>query len=290
MAKATARQRPEQKAAHAGHQRHRAEHDNRGAAWPPAPESSPRPPRRRPPCTRDLPSDRWRCVFSSTTMASSTSGPMARARPPSVMALMVLPVTYRPMMRAEDRQRDRHAWRSASSASCPGRSGSSADTSRAPMTPSWIRLADGLADVDRLVHDEIELDVVPSDLQDRFHVRDVASTPSTTASAAGPLLAVDGHVDLPLAVDAHAARSGSRGVSSAWPMSREIDAVAGIGADRASRSGRRRSSTIALESSWNSLSPKLAMPGVTMKFAASKRVDHVAAATVAGLAASSGST
>ena len=36
-------------------------------------------------------------VFSSTTMASSTSRPITSARPPSVMTLTECPVKYRPM-------------------------------------------------------------------------------------------------------------------------------------------------------------------------------------------------
>ena len=35
-------------------------------------------------------------MFSIDTVASSTSMPMARARPPSVMMLIVLPVSHRP--------------------------------------------------------------------------------------------------------------------------------------------------------------------------------------------------
>ncbi len=72
-------------------------------------------------------------------MASSTSGPMANARPPSVMALMVLPVTYRPMM----------APRMASGIDMlaitvmrqlPRKMRIMTDTRQAPMIPSSIRL------------------------------------------------------------------------------------------------------------------------------------------------------
>ena len=88
---------------------------------------------------RDLPIVPWRWMFSRATMASSTSGPMARARPPSVMALMVLPVTYKPMT----------APRMASGIDVlamtvmrqlPRNNRIMSDTRAAPIAPSWTRL------------------------------------------------------------------------------------------------------------------------------------------------------
>ncbi len=43
-----------------------------------------------------LPRFRLRWMFSTSTVASSTSMPMARASPPSVMMLMVWPVSFSP--------------------------------------------------------------------------------------------------------------------------------------------------------------------------------------------------
>ena len=40
---------------------------------------------------RSLPMCRWRCVFSSTTMAASTIIPMPSARPPNVIVFSVKP-------------------------------------------------------------------------------------------------------------------------------------------------------------------------------------------------------
>ncbi len=45
-----------------------------------------------------LPMFRLRWMFSTSTVASSTSMPIASARPPSVMMLTVLPVSFRPTM------------------------------------------------------------------------------------------------------------------------------------------------------------------------------------------------
>ena len=45
-----------------------------------------------------LPMPRCRCVFSSTTIALSTSGPMARNSPPRVITLIVCPVVFSPMI------------------------------------------------------------------------------------------------------------------------------------------------------------------------------------------------
>ncbi|MCY1512518.1 hypothetical protein D9M68_469800 [compost metagenome] len=42
-------------------------------------------------CTRDLPSSMWRCTFSTTTMASSTTRPMASTIASSVSRLMLKP-------------------------------------------------------------------------------------------------------------------------------------------------------------------------------------------------------
>ncbi len=38
----------------------------------------------------------WACVFSIVTVASSTRMPMANAKPPSVIMLIVLPVSHSP--------------------------------------------------------------------------------------------------------------------------------------------------------------------------------------------------
>ena len=46
----------------------------------------------------DLPMSKLRLMFSISTVASSTSMPMASARPPSVMMLMVSPLRFKPMM------------------------------------------------------------------------------------------------------------------------------------------------------------------------------------------------
>ncbi len=46
------------------------------------------------------PSERCRCVFSRQMIALSTSGPMARAIPASVMTLIVFPVNLRPITEA----------------------------------------------------------------------------------------------------------------------------------------------------------------------------------------------
>ena len=45
----------------------------------------------------DMPSSMCRCTFSSITMASSTTRPMARTSPSRVRMLMVKPMTYRKM-------------------------------------------------------------------------------------------------------------------------------------------------------------------------------------------------
>ena len=47
-----------------------------------------------------LPSVKFRWIFSITTVALSTNRPIARARPPSVIRLMLLPVRNNPMMPA----------------------------------------------------------------------------------------------------------------------------------------------------------------------------------------------
>ena len=48
-----------------------------------------------------LPCDRLRWMFSIVTVALSTSRPIASARPPSVIRLMLLPVRNNPMMPAK---------------------------------------------------------------------------------------------------------------------------------------------------------------------------------------------
>ena len=47
---------------------------------------------------RGLPMVRLRWMFSTSTVASSTSIPTASASPPSVMMLTLLPLSLRPMM------------------------------------------------------------------------------------------------------------------------------------------------------------------------------------------------
>ena len=47
-------------------------------------------------CIGSLPCSRWRLMFSSTTTESSTRRPIARAKPPRVMMLIVEPFRYRP--------------------------------------------------------------------------------------------------------------------------------------------------------------------------------------------------
>ena len=48
----------------------------------------------------------WRTIFSSTTIAWSTKMPIARANPPKVIELMVLPVKYNPTTEAKHGQRN----------------------------------------------------------------------------------------------------------------------------------------------------------------------------------------
>ena len=83
---------------------------------------------------------------------------MARAKPPSVMALIVFHVTYRPMIEP----------RIASGIDMlaikvmrqlPRKIRIMIDTSTAPMIPSSIRLDNGLLHRHRLIHDEIEFGV-----------------------------------------------------------------------------------------------------------------------------------
>ena len=47
---------------------------------------------------RGLPSARFRCMFSTSTVASSTSIPIASDRPPSVIMFSELPVSFRKMI------------------------------------------------------------------------------------------------------------------------------------------------------------------------------------------------
>ena len=51
-------------------------------------------------CWGDFPMWAWRTTFSKTTIDWSTRIPMAKARPPSVIALIVSPVKYNPKIAA----------------------------------------------------------------------------------------------------------------------------------------------------------------------------------------------
>ena len=101
-----------------------------------------------------MPRCRW--VFSSTTMALSTSGPIARNRPPSVITLIVLPVAYRPMIAAEDRQRQRQRRDQRHPPVAEEDQDHDRDQDR-PDDALVDQAVDRLADVLRLVHDEVEL-------------------------------------------------------------------------------------------------------------------------------------
>ena len=86
------------------------------------------------------PSAKWRCVFSRQMIAASTSGPIARASPASVMTLIVLPG----QLEADDRRRARRSGssrrRSPSSATRPGTERSPANRGRppgCPPAPGW---------------------------------------------------------------------------------------------------------------------------------------------------------
>ena len=104
------------------------------------------------------PSPRWRCVFSRQMMALSTSGPMASDRPASVITLIVLPVSYRPMI-------------AASTAIGNGQDGDQRHPPLAQEEQDHQRAEDRaqdafldqaldrVPDVDRLVHDDLQVDV-----------------------------------------------------------------------------------------------------------------------------------
>jgi hypothetical protein len=88
----------------------------------------------------DLPSPMCRWMFSSTTIALSTSGPIARNSPPRVITLIVFPVTRRPIIAP------RIASGSDSDAitvirQSPRNTRIINDTRIAPTTPSWTRLS-----------------------------------------------------------------------------------------------------------------------------------------------------
>ncbi len=94
-------------------------------------------------------------------IALSTIGPIASDSPASVMTLIVLPVAYRQITPASTDDRDvmtaiaviRH-W--------PRKSRITSEQSTAPSTPSCDQALDRLADVDRLVHDELQVDARPA--------------------------------------------------------------------------------------------------------------------------------
>ena len=86
------------------------------------------------------PSPRWRCVFSSTMIALSTSGPMARASPASVITLIVLLVQYKPMSAARTATGIVKMAMSVIRHS-PRKSKITREQRTAPKTPSTTRLA-----------------------------------------------------------------------------------------------------------------------------------------------------
>src|SRR5262249_17294689 len=71
---------------------------------------------------------------------------------------------------------------------------------------------DRLADVNRLVHDQVQVDVVPLRLEHLDHVRDGVPDAIDDRQAAGSLLPIDRHVNLPPAIDAHQGRLNRVGV------------------------------------------------------------------------------
>ena len=121
-------------------------------------------------------------MFSSTTMALSTSGPMARASPPSVMALIVLPRGQQGRDRGQHRQRDRQRG-DHRRAEVAQEDQDHAGRQQGPEDALLDQALDRLPDVDRLVHDHVQLDAL------RAPAAFISGSASLTLSTTARLLA-----------------------------------------------------------------------------------------------------
>ena len=139
-------------------------------------------------------------MFSTSTVASSTSMPMASARPPSVMRLSVWPVRNRPDDAGEDRDRDRGA-DDHHRAPAAEEEQTISDTRTRGDQRFAQHAADGGAHEQRLIEVELELDALRA--RWRASAGKSSRTASTTASVDAPRLAQDRQVGGAPAVDAH---------------------------------------------------------------------------------------
>ena len=90
-------------------------------------------------CLGVLPMSKWRKVFSMSTIGSSTRRPITSARPPSVMALSVLPVKYKPTTAASTDSGIVSAIMTVER-TLPMKISTISEAKTAPSTPSHVRL------------------------------------------------------------------------------------------------------------------------------------------------------